>query len=651
MSVILFADNDPDFLNTRAEFLQKAGYRVLKAYTLEQARQILAEARVHLAILDIRLLDDDDERDTSGLTLARDPAFRPVPKIVLTGFPTYQGVRAAMAPALDSLPPAVDFLSKKDGAGALIQAVDRAFTQHVRLNWDLHIHWDRQAHLTFLHLAHLLEPDLPDELIVHRANELEDLFRQAFYAYRQIRIDRLFWHGDWRFCLSVLAESSQGATDFRILVCGERARLEQELKRVKELVPETVRGTKLTGATETVHFGAALYALPDADAVQTLKDLFQAGKDRPLVNALNHLLKEVLATWHQRGQTLKDRDLMSLYRCWVGLQESDVHHREVEQKVEALIQEMRSLSAAEVERRDGSVVFRFPNQPALTCSDPVATVYTPLEQYDTAAICKISPGRLTVDNVLVDASQRTWLTDFIRAGQSPQWWDFVCLEAAIRFDLSQAEDWMAWLGFEECLVAPASLYENLQIRDVAAELRTSVALIEHIRRQANSEVGSDPLPYYAGLLAWTVGAMARYDPTILHTRSEQMRGAHLLLAAAMIASRLGEQITPIPLGGTLRLEDDGTVWIGERRVVTLVGHELALLRCLLEKNGQVVSRQDIVETVFEEQYVGDKYQESRINSLVRRLREKIEANPDHPRYLITLRGMGYRLQAKGRSGR
>lgn len=33
---VLFADNDPDFLNTRAEFLEQAGYRVLKAYTLAQ---------------------------------------------------------------------------------------------------------------------------------------------------------------------------------------------------------------------------------------------------------------------------------------------------------------------------------------------------------------------------------------------------------------------------------------------------------------------------------------------------------------------------------------------------------------------------------------------------------------------------------------
>ena len=62
---VLFADNAPDFLNTRAEFLENAGYHVVKAYTLEEARQLLANAHIHLAILDIRMVDDDDERDVS----------------------------------------------------------------------------------------------------------------------------------------------------------------------------------------------------------------------------------------------------------------------------------------------------------------------------------------------------------------------------------------------------------------------------------------------------------------------------------------------------------------------------------------------------------------------------------------------------------
>jgi len=651
-AAILFADNDPDFLAARSEFLESVGYVVLKASSPKEAREVLDRKCVQLVILDIRLTDDREEGDISGLELAREPAYRLLPKIMLTGFPSVDAVKIALRPALEGLPPAVDFFSKKDGPEALIEAVKQAFAQYVRLNWELQIHWDQRERQSFLYLADLLQPGVPNEILMQRADELEDLVRRMFYDYQQIRMGRLLWHDRRRFCLSVLAQSPQGATDPRILVCGERGCLEQELKRLQELVPETERGTELVDTVETLHFGAATYVLATADmgTVQPLQELFQRGRERPLKAAFEHLLEKDLASWHQRGDMLEEtHDLMGLYRQWVGLGEDGLSRAEVERRVEALVQATRPLSAVEIERPDEKLIFRFPNQAPLICPDPVAPVYEPLRGHDPPVVCKISPGWLTADNVLVDAGQRTWLTDFARAGQAPQWWDFVCLEAMIRFDLSQAPDLLAWQEFEECLVAPVRLHDRLREQDVIAELRTSVALIEQIRRQAGSEVGPNPLPHYAGLLAWAVGAMAQYDPAVLYTQVERMRGAHLLLAAAMLARRLGEALPVSPAEGPLRLKGDGSVWIGDRRVVELVGQELALLRCLYGQAGQLVSRKTIVESVFGEPYqAGDEQLESRVNSLVRRLREDIEPNPDRPRYIVTVRGRGYRLQGDGK---
>jgi len=651
-ATILFADNDHDFLDTHAEFLENAGYRVLKAYTLDQARQRLSDTHIHLAILDIRMVDDDDEKDTSGLTLARDPAYRPMPKIILTGFPTYQAVREALGPAVEGLPPAVDFLDKKEGPEAMIQTVERAFARYVRITQELQIHWDQQGPLSFLHLISLLKPDLSNEALTHWAGELEDLVRRLFYEYRQIRIGPLLWHHNRRLCVPVLAQSPQGATDSRILVCGERERLAQELKRMRELAPETAEGTRWVSAEETIHLGATTYRLPNADieTVQPLRKLFQRGKERPLKAAIGHLLKEVLGAWHQHGQTLEEtHDLMTLYRQWAGLEGNGLSQTEVKRRVDDLIQAVRPLSAVEIESGDGLLTFHFPSLKPVDCPDPIESLYTPLERYGPPVVCRLSPGRLTADNVLVDASRRAWLTDFADAGQAPQWWDFVCLEAAIRFDLSQAPDLMAWQEFEECLVRPAQLSDRLRERDVIADLRTSVALIEQIRRQAGSETGPDPLPYYAGLLAWTVGVLVGYDPNGFYTQAERMRMAHLILASAMLARRLKETFLVPAVEGTLRLDENGNFWIGNRRLNDLSDQESALLRRLYEGRGQLVSRRAIVESVFGESYRGDKHQESRINSLIRRLREKIEPNPNRPRYILTVKGKGYRLQVGDQS--
>ncbi|MGB9724197.1 MAG: response regulator [Chloroflexia bacterium] len=186
-ATILFADNDPDFLDTRAEFLEQAGYRVRKAYTLEQAREVLTEAHVHLAILDIRMEDDDDEKDISGLILAKDPIFRPIPKIILTAFPTYQAVREALGPALGGLPPAVDFIAKQEGPEVLLQALERVFAQHVRIHWDLEIRWGEKPPAA---LVSLTEPELPAERLPDRVEEVEDLLRKLFYDFEQVVLGR-----------------------------------------------------------------------------------------------------------------------------------------------------------------------------------------------------------------------------------------------------------------------------------------------------------------------------------------------------------------------------------------------------------------------------------------------------------------------------
>jgi CheY-like chemotaxis protein len=121
-TTVLFVDNDAEFLQTWREFLEHEGYQIIPALDPSEARGILEQRHVDLAIVDIRLLNDDDEKDVSGLNLAK-RAAPSVPKIILTRFPTYDAVREALGPQLEGLPPAVDFVAKQDGPQALLTAV------------------------------------------------------------------------------------------------------------------------------------------------------------------------------------------------------------------------------------------------------------------------------------------------------------------------------------------------------------------------------------------------------------------------------------------------------------------------------------------------------------------------------------------------
>ncbi len=180
MRTILFADNDKDFLDTRCQFLEAEGYQVRKAYSLGEATSYINNHRFHLIILDIRLENDDDEKDISGLILAKDQALRSIPKIILTNFPSYQFVREVMGPVHEGYPSALDFLAKEEGAEALVNAVNKSFSHHISIGWNLIIKWNEKHPLSFAHLAGLIETSMKSEILNSRSEEFEDLIRKLF---------------------------------------------------------------------------------------------------------------------------------------------------------------------------------------------------------------------------------------------------------------------------------------------------------------------------------------------------------------------------------------------------------------------------------------------------------------------------------------
>ena len=129
---ILIADNDENFRETLArDVLTPAGYEVLQAGDITQARDILQNELIHLAIIDIRLYDDDDPHDESGLRLVQeiDPG---VARIVLSGYPP--GGTIESYPAKVRLPIPGGFLmlylvTKQATPEILLEAVQKALDE------------------------------------------------------------------------------------------------------------------------------------------------------------------------------------------------------------------------------------------------------------------------------------------------------------------------------------------------------------------------------------------------------------------------------------------------------------------------------------------------------------------------------------------
>ena len=72
----------------------------------------------------------------------------------------------------------------------------------------------------------------------------------------------------------------------------------------------------------------------------------------------------------------------------------------------------------------------------------------------------------------------------------------------------------------------------------------------------------------------------------------------------------------------------------------LTAKEFALLKKLWENHGNIVTIDALCQALWEGPMVG---YENTLMVHIRRLREKLEADPSHPKHLLTVRGLGYRL--------
>lgn len=86
----------------------------------------------------------------------------------------------------------------------------------------------------------------------------------------------------------------------------------------------------------------------------------------------------------------------------------------------------------------------------------------------------------------------------------------------------------------------------------------------------------------------------------------------------------------------------------ERHVVSVHGDQIALplkefdlLEYLLRNKGRVLTRGQLIDRVWGSDYVGDT---KTLDVHVKRLRSKIESDPANPARLITVRGLGYKLE-------
>lgn len=77
--------------------------------------------------------------------------------------------------------------------------------------------------------------------------------------------------------------------------------------------------------------------------------------------------------------------------------------------------------------------------------------------------------------------------------------------------------------------------------------------------------------------------------------------------------------------------------------ISLTPKEYDILYFLASNQGEIYTKEQIYKAVWDDEYLMD---DSNIMSFIRKLRKKIEPNPDSPKFILTVWGIGYKFNDK-----
>lgn len=119
---------------------------------------------------------------------------------------------------------------------------------------------------------------------------------------------------------------------------------------------------------------------------------------------------------------------------------------------------------------------------------------------------------------------------------------------------------------------------------------------------------------------------------------------------ALLRRSSGMPIFSLPtlsLAGLTLNPDTRTVQVAGRPEQRLTHLEFRLLYTLMINRGQVIPTETIIDRVWGYGGRGDGYLVQGLRSLISRLRAKVEIDPQQPRYILTMPGVGYSFRKDG----
>lgn len=482
-------------------------------------KDALAKARKFhciLALIDLRLLDDFDEEDTSGLQLAQE--LFPVRSIILSGFPNQKILRELLDKHKD-----IPFLSKADSPERIKQTLDREAAKICAIKRGLQISpvelLDQISQTTFSSLMQ----EYPDQIA--------DILAQLLPGAKKLRIDRLdsslfsSYASDVPRPRSVVLKVYEEDYEPVVVKLARAKKIEVEVDRYEKYISRKVGGNftaKLERHANLWDIGGALYSYIGDFDVKTFSSYYEK---HPIEDIRDCLDSFFTVSWGRHYERRRPQSNVSLFDLYLSVW-GDWYTKQV-----------RDFSTRDLWQENGIAKWlELPNPIEWFKCHIAENREQDLSIVETTQQA-ITHGDLHGDNLLIDSRKNAWVIDFERSGEGHALQDFIELESDIINRLEAPSENISSY-FQMCLVVARQSQikplEESEMKSSEPGIRKALQTISVLRSLALKCTGiRDARQYLLGLLFNTI-----FRATINSNEKHRERQRRALMLAGIFCHRL-----------------------------------------------------------------------------------------------------------------
>ena len=526
---IIFVDNDQRVRESYEALLKYWGYEPVLA--IGEGKSLYGDAvtkarKFHciLALIDLRLSDDYDDDDLSGLKLAEE--IGPIRTIILSGYPSQMILRELLDKHKDT-----PFLSKADSPEKIKRTIDTEAGKVCSAKRGLQIKpadiLEKISKTTFR--------SLPEEY----QDQITDILAQLLPGASNLKLEKLDSNQSYSQVSTVPRPQSVVLRVYEddyepvVVKLARAEKIKEEVERYEKFIARKVGGNfiaKLERHATLWDIGGALYSYIGDFDVKTFSSYYE---EHPIEDIIECITSFFTVSWgkhYERRQLLENASLFDLYeKVW-----GDWYKKRVKNFTPTT-----PLEDVEIYKR-------------LNLPEPIEWFKRNIAEgrkKDLSHVAMtyeaITHGDLHGDNLLIDSHRNAWVIDFERSGEGHALQDFIELESDIINRLEgRLDDFGTYINLA-ILVAKQTEIQALDesdIKDVNPSIQKALGTISALRSLAQQCTGlTDARQYLLGLLFNMI-----FRATINHSEKKRLRQTRALLLASIFCHRLDHWDEPWP---------------------------------------------------------------------------------------------------------